>query len=165
MDARHLPLDTLRKAFQIEVDGYTFYSMAADKARTAAVRDMFAKLAVDEQQHQIFLKDIIRFYDVKGAAAFAVPLRSAEMLQLAGAVLPDRLGLLAQDAEFEGAVLSIGMQLETNAIACYSEVAEQALEAEVRGFYRFLTDWETQHLNALRRLHAALRPESGEHSA
>jgi len=164
MNAPYPPFDTLRRAFQIEVDGYTFYSMAADKARSAAVRDMFAKLAGDEQQHQVYLRDVIRYYDAKGASAFAVPLRSPEMLQLAEAVLPERLGVLAPEAEFEGAVLSIGMQLETNAIACYSEAAERASEAEVKGFYRFLSDWETQHLNALRRLHAAFRADFGEHS-
>ena len=160
MNAGHQPLDTLRRAFQIEVDGYTFYSMASEKARTASVGELFVKLASDEQQHQAFLKDIIRFYDVKGTAAFSVPLRSPEMRELTQQVLPDRLGVEAAVVEFEAAVLSIGMQLETNAIACYSEAAKLASKSQVKGFYRFLTDWEVQHLNALRTLHAALRTDS-----
>lgn len=158
MTARDLLLDTLRKAFQIEVDGYAFYSMAAEKARTAPVRALLARLAGDEKQHQAYLRDVIRFYDAKGTSAFAVPLRTPEMLALAHQVLPDRLAVQAGEAEFEGAVLSIGIQLETNAIACYSAAAD-ANEGEVKGFYRFLADWETQHLNALRDLFAALRAE------
>ena len=37
--------EVLRKAYQIEVDGYTFYSMAADRSTKPAVGELFAKLA------------------------------------------------------------------------------------------------------------------------
>lgn len=162
MSARDQVFEILRKAFQIEVDGHVFYTMAAEKSRSGPVRELFAKLAGDEKLHQQYLKDIIRFYDAQGVATFAVPLRTPEMLALSQRVLPQRLGVQAADAELEGAVLSIGIQLESNAIACYSDAATGATEAEVRGFYRFLADWESQHLIALQGLLATLRGEPGE---
>ncbi len=58
MSDREQMLDILRKAYQIEVDGYTFYSMTADRAEKEAVRDLFAKLAADEVQHQAYLKSV-----------------------------------------------------------------------------------------------------------
>ncbi len=161
MSARDQLLDVLRQAFQIEVEGYVFYEMAGEKARSAAVRELFAKLAGDEKQHQTYLKEVIRFYDVKGTSAFAVPLRTPEMLALSRQVLAPGLGVLADEAELEGAVLSIGMQLETNAIGCYTEAARTAGDGNVKGFYRFLADWETQHLTVLRSLDTTLRNGPG----
>ncbi len=162
MSERDPLLDVLRQAFQIEVDGYVFYQMAGEKARTAAVRELLARLAADERQHQAYLKEIIRFYDVKGTTAFAIPLRTPTLLALSRKVLPPGLGSEADEAELEGAVLSVGMQLETNAIAAYTEAAGAADDGNVKGFYRFLADWETQHLAALRSLDAALRGGPGQ---
>ena len=51
-------LDIVGKAYQIEVDGYTFYSMTAERATKPAVQELFAKLASDEVQHQAFLKEV-----------------------------------------------------------------------------------------------------------
>ncbi|MBD3872760.1 MAG: hypothetical protein IFK91_07590, partial [Acidobacteria bacterium] len=47
--------EILRKAYQIEVDGYTFYSMAADQASKQPVQELFDKLARDEVQHKAYL--------------------------------------------------------------------------------------------------------------
>jgi rubrerythrin len=61
-------LEILRKAYQIEVDGYTFYSMTAAQATKSAVKELFEKLAHDEVQHQNFLESVGKRYDAEGAA-------------------------------------------------------------------------------------------------
>ena len=38
----------LRKAYQVEVDGFTFYSMAAERAAKPATQKLFARLAQGE---------------------------------------------------------------------------------------------------------------------
>ena len=37
----------LRKAFQVEVDGFTFYSMTAERVTRPAVRRLFDSIRVD----------------------------------------------------------------------------------------------------------------------
>ena len=63
MTAEEQVLDILRKAYQIEVDGYTFYSMTAEQAIKPAVEELFARLAQDELQHQAFLRDVLGLGD------------------------------------------------------------------------------------------------------
>ena len=74
-------LDILRKAYQIEVDGYTFYSMTADRADKPAVQELFGKLAQDEVQHQAFLRGVLQRYDQllmsASAAASALATKSS----------------------------------------------------------------------------------------
>ncbi len=159
MSNREQILDILRKAYQIEVDGYTFYSMTAEKADKEAVQELFAKLAADELQHKAYLKGVAGRYDEKGVEAFRLDLRSPEVRSINQAVLTARFREQAASTDFELGVLSIGMTLETNAVKYFSAAAEQATESEVAEFYRFLADWEKQHYDALQGLFNAVRAE------
>ena len=164
MSTREAILDVLRKAYQIEVDGYTFYSMTADKADKPAVRDLFAKLASDELQHQAFLRDVLKHYDDKGVAAFVQHQRPPELRAFAQQIFSDQFRAQAQGAAFETAVLSVGMTLESRAIAYFSGAAEKASEKEVKDFYTFLADWEKQHLDALQNVFGMVRADFWEQS-
>ena len=159
MSNRKAILDILRKAYQIEVDGYTFYSMTAERADKQAVQELFAQLAEDEIQHQAYLRTIVGNYDAKGVDAFKLNLRSPELRALNQAVFTAKFREQAAITEFELGVLSIGMTLEANAVKYFSSAAEQATEKEVRGFYRFLADWEKRHYDALQGLFNAVRAE------
>jgi rubrerythrin len=152
-------VEILKKAYQIEVDGYTFYSMTADRADKPAVQELFAKLASDEVQHQAFLRSVLGRYHEAGVSAFQMPHRTPEMRLFSDRVFTDRFREQARGASFELGVLSVGMALESNAVAYFSGAAGQASEAEVKDFYQFLADWEKQHFDALQTLHEAVRSD------
>ena len=136
MTADEQILDILRKAYQIEVDGYTFYSMTADRADKPAVQELFGKLAQDEIQHQAFLREVLRNYDQKKTAAFPVSFRIPDNTRaFSEKVFTDRFREQAEGAAFEMAALSVGMTLEKNAVAHFSAAAQTATAEEVRQFY------------------------------
>jgi len=157
-------LDILRKAYQIEVDGYTFYSMTADKADKPAVQELFGKLAQDEVQHQAFLRSVLKNYSDKGVDAFSMGIVLPDFRVFSEKVFTDRFRDQAEGAAFEMAALSVGMTLEKNAVAYFSGAAANAAEAEVRKFYHFLAEWEQQHLNALASLTETIRGDFWEKS-
>lgn len=158
MDMREQILEILKKAYQIEVDGYTFYSMTAEKAEKPAVKELFEKLASDEVQHQAFLKTVSRNYTEKGVSAFAVQAKPVDFLStFSQKVFTDRFREQAKGAAFEMGVLSVGMTLETNAVTCFSTAAKGAEAQEVRKFYEFLAEWERQHFDALKSLYDSVR--------
>ena len=159
MNAREQILEILRKAYQIELDGYTFYAMTAEKANKPAVKELFQKLAEDEVQHQEFLRSVARRYEAEGAAAFAVARRAADLAGLTDHVFTTRFKEQAKGAAFEMGVLSVGLTLETNAMAHFNQAARTADSAEAREFYQFLADWEKQHFDTLSSLSAAIRDD------
>ena len=159
MSAREQILDILRRAYQIEVDGHTFYSMTAAKADKSAVRELFDKLAHDEVQHQAFLKEVLRGYDEKGTEAFRFHARIPEMSAFTAKIFTDQFRQQAAGAEFEVAALSIGMTLESRAIEYFSGAAKSAADNDVRTFYGFLADWERAHLDALSNLYNSVRAD------
>ena len=151
--------DILRKAYQIEVDGHTFYSMAADRADKEPVAELFDKLARDEVQHKAYLKSVMGSYEDKGVEAFNVHRRDPDLRAFTDGIFTDRFKAKAEGAEFELGVLSVGMTLEQNAISYFTGAAEHATDAEVRDFYRFLADWEKEHLDALQTLFDGVRQD------
>jgi rubrerythrin len=157
--ARDNILGILKKAYQIEVDGYTFYSMTADRADKPAVQELFGKLASDELQHKAFLREIIGNYDERGVAAFALRLREPDLRSFSEQVFTARFREQAEGATFEAGVLSVGLTLESNAISHFSVAASRATEKEVRQFYQFLADWEQQHFDALKAIFEAVKAD------
>jgi rubrerythrin len=152
-------LDIVGKAYQIETDGYTFYSMTAERASKPAVQELFAKLASDEVQHQAFLKTVAKNYDTQGTAAFQTGMTVPDARALASQIFTGRFREQAAGAQFEMAVLSIGMTLETNAIKYFTGAAKDATDREVREFYQFLANWESQHYDALQNLFNIVRED------
>jgi len=151
--------EILRRAYQIEVDGYTFYSMAAEQAKKPAVQELFDKLAHDEVQHKAYLRQVMSSYDERGAEAFAIQHRAPDLKAFTDTIFTDRFKQQAQGADFELGALSIGMTLETNAIRYFTAAASNATESEVREFYEFLAGWERQHLDALHVLYNGVRQD------
>ena len=97
--------EILRKAYQIEVDGYTFYSMAAEQARKEPVQELFDKLARDEVQHKAYLKSVMGSYDEKGIEAFAVHRRDPDLKEFTSTIFTDSFKRQAHGADFELGVL------------------------------------------------------------
>ncbi len=164
MTAREDIIDIVRKAYQIEVDGYTFYSMTADQATKPAVQDLFGKLAQDETQHQAFLRSVLKNYEQQGVGAFNVGVKLPDFRAFSDRLFTERFREQAEGAAFELAALSVGMTLEKNAVAYFSTAAREATESEVRTFYGFLADWERQHLDALQGLHESIRADFWDRS-
>ena len=158
-ETRDAILDIVNKAYQIEIDGYTFYSMTAERAQKTAVQELFAKLASDEVQHQAFLRSVARNYAEQGTHAFRFDPKTQDARAVTSQVFTGRFREQAAGAEFELAVLSIGMTLETNAIKYFSTAAGQSSDKEVREFYQFLADWEKQHFDALQNLFTMVRED------
>ena len=159
MHSRDTILEVINRAYQIEVDGYTFYSMTADRAQKPAVQELFSKLASDEVQHQAFLKSVAKNYDEQGAKAFRFETKLPDARAVASQIFTGRFREQAAGAQFEMAVLSIGMTLESNAITYFSTAAKQASDREVREFYQFLANWEQQHYDALQNIFSIVRSD------
>lgn len=158
-DPKDVIREVLRKAYQIEVDGYTFYSMAAEKAEKPAVGELFEKLARDEVQHKAYLKTVAGRLEEQGVQAFHLDVKRPDLKAFTDTLFTQRFREQARGAAFEAGVLSIGMTLEQNAVSYFSGAAKKATEEEVRDFYRFLADWERQHFEALNALYNAVRQD------
>jgi len=149
--------DVLRKAFQVEVDGFTLYSMTAERAIKPAAKKLFERLARDETEHQAYIRAVMRRYEEQGASSFRFDPRDPDLAEFSSQIFTDEFKEQAQGEIFATGVLSIGIQLESNAVAFFSAAAREASDPQISGFYRFLADWEGFHLRTLEQLYESIR--------
>jgi len=147
----------LRKAFQVEVDGFTFYSMVAERADKPAVQQLFERLARDETEHQAYIKAVMKRYEDLGVGSFRFDRRDPDLGEYSSKLFTEEFKSQAQGDILETGALSIGIQLERNAVAFFGSAADEASNPQVGGFYRFLADWEGSHLRLLEKLYDSIR--------
>lgn len=149
--------EVLRKAFQVEMDGFTFYSMNAERANKPAVRKLYERLARDETEHQAYLRAVMRRYEEHGAKSFHIERRDPDLAEFSSQIFTESLKDEAHGDVLEIGALSIGIQLESNAVAFFSATARDTGDPQISGFYQFLADWEGLHLRTLEQLFESVR--------
>ena len=141
-------LDILKKAILLEKRGKSFYTTVAHQTDKEAVRRFFSLMAEEEDNHIRVLSGQFKSlsetnhllnpdYDIQTSFDF-----SAE-------VLNTELKSQIEGAEFEAAAIAAAMAMEKNAIALYSQRAEEALDENEKALYRWLANWEKSHLKFL----------------
>lgn len=149
----------LEKALQAERDGFALYSMAAERAEDPGAREMFERLAQDEQHHHEALQK--QYVSLHGGNGWRVDVpmeMPGDDLDL-GAVFSEGFRERIEGKHVEASALSIGLLLERNAIAFYSKLAEEAETEALKVFFRQLADWEDTHYQLLLKLDEDLKED------
>ena len=141
--------DGLLKAIQAERDGYAFFQMAANSSEDPKAKEVFAQLADEELEHMRFLMKQRESILKTGKPDPSAKLGSRTVLSGLSPIFSDGIKARIGSAHFEMSALSIGIQLELDAIKFYRAQAEAADEPEVREFYTELAEWESGHYQAL----------------
>ncbi len=144
-------LDILKSALLLERRGKAFYEKVAEQAKSEAVRAFFARMAEEEDHHIAVLSDQFRAYQSRGAFT-PLPEEQRPAADLASSVLSGKLAESISAAGFEAAAVAAAMSLERDAIRVYAERAESAQDPEERALYRWLAEWEAEHLEFLGRV-------------
>ncbi|MCS7240232.1 MAG: hypothetical protein NZ651_03185 [Candidatus Bipolaricaulota bacterium] len=138
------PEDVLKGAILLEEWGRIFYQHAAMEAKSAGVKEIFSRLAHEEENHKEFLikmlSELIRTGGVQASSPSSMPVTSGISL--------DQVKKEIEVADFEAAAIYAGMALEERAVAFYAEKAKVAPPALAQ-LYRTLANWEQTHLDLL----------------
>lgn len=152
-------LDGLRKAIQAEVEGRSFYLMAAQSTSDPQGREVFERMADEERKHADYLRQQYRALSETGRVAPDADLGPTPDWQSFGSIFSKDLHRRAALAHFEMAALSVATQLEADAQRFYRTCAESAADPGVKAFFSQLSDWESGHYHVLLAQLDALKEE------
>ena len=144
-------VEGLLKAIKAERYGHSFYMMAANSTDDPKGKKVFEELAHEELNHMHFLG---KHYDsVLKTGMLDQSAKLGQRADLSGMspIFSESLKARIKDANFEMTSLSIGIQLEHDAMSYYSSQAEAADDPQVKKFYAELAEWEAGHYHALLR--------------
>lgn len=140
-------LEVLKDAIRAEVEGHSFYLMAAMTTTDSQGKEVFERLAREELDHAAFLRSQYDSLMTNGKvtdAKLGVPQVPAGST-IFSAELRDRISA----ANFEITALSIGAQLEQTAMTFYAKQANAAKDPAVTAIFQELEEWERGHYRLL----------------
>ena len=138
-------LAALKTAMEAEMTGHHFYNNAAATTEDAQGKETFTRLANEELLHFNYLKKQYASVLQTGGFDFSTPLAMADNPEISGPIFSQHLKDRLQQSHFEISALSVGMQLELNAVNFYRQCAEESDNTEVKAFFNQLVKWEQGH--------------------
>lgn len=154
---REILSEGLKKAAMAELEGHNFYMMAATTTRDSKGKEIFQQLAREEMDHFNFLKAHYESVMETGKLSEVARLGERGVFDDSWPIFSDKLKERAEDAHYEMTALSLGIQLEQDAMKFYKEQAEKVGEPDARKFFGELADWERGHYQALLKQQESLK--------
>lgn len=152
-------IDGLKKAMQAEADGHNFYVLAAKNTRDKKGKEVFISLAKDESDHLEYLKAQYQSFLKTGAPDKKVKLGKSKQRPGKSPIFSSDFKKRLGKAQLEMTALSIGAQLELNAIDFYRSESKNASDLVVKAFYAELAEWESGHYELLVRQQQLLQED------
>lgn len=148
-DATKKIAEGILQAMRAEHEGQYFYLMAAQSTQDPKGREIFKRLAKEEQDHFDFLK--AQYESVLRTGKPDVNLKLGPKSDLTGPnpIFSDALRSRIAEADYEMTALAVGIQLELTAEKYYSKAAQEASDSHVKSFFEELAQWESGHYHAL----------------
>jgi rubrerythrin len=153
------PLGILRRAMQIERDGYKFYNEAAERAVGERGQNMFRGLAADEEKHLRIL--LVEYRALESGQGWVDPTEALEKEFELDPANPDLPGeeypepspifTLAREPSLEGdiAALEFGMETEKLSYDLYNKSAKEQTDPAAKQAYKLLAKEENRHYEIL----------------
>lgn len=148
-DAAKKIAEGILQAMRAEHEGQYFYLMAAQTTQDPKGKEVFKRLAKEEQDHFEFLKS--QYESVLRTGKPDVNLKLGPKSDLTGPnpIFSDQLRSRIGEANYEMTALAVGIQLELTAQRYYSQAAENSSDPHVKSFFKELAEWESGHYHAL----------------
>lgn len=143
-------IEILQSAIQMEIDGKEFYQQAGEKSSNKLARELFHRLASEEDDHRRKFEEIYEALK-KGQDWPAVepPSGKGEQLETIFLKASKELGSEIKIAESELEVIETAMNMELKTYDLYRSQSEQSTSPLQKRFYQALAAEERGHHLAL----------------
>ncbi len=140
--------EILKNAILLEKRGQAFYGKVAEQASGKAVKQFFQIMADEEVKHVRILAEQFKAYQENQEFSTG-DFKNEHSGNIASKVLTDEIKKELSAADYEAAAISAAMSMEEKAIKLYSDRSAEAEDPNEKALYRWLADWEKQHLSFL----------------
>ena len=157
MDHNDKAIDVLKTAILLERRGKAFYTQAARQSESKSAKKIFEMMAEEEDAHIDFLTRQFKSYLENQEFLKTDP--APEEDEAIVEILTEQIKKEINAAGFEAAAISAAIDFENNAIAVYSNRAEEATDPNEKEMYQMLADWEKGHHHLLHKLNEDLKEQ------
>jgi rubrerythrin len=146
-----ISLKVLKNALLLEKRGKAFYQKVAQQTKNKTAKEFFQFMADEEDQHISLLSDQFKDYSNKGKF-HPTCFRETPDERIASMVFSKEMTRKINAASFEAAAVSAAMSMEEKAIRLYTQRGKAAKDPQEKAMYRWLAEWEAEHLEMLSKI-------------
>ncbi len=150
-------LDILKGAILLEHRGKALYESVIGTTESESVIELFRMLSREEDKHISVLNK--QFSLIAKGKSFDIAELEKEHAATHEAIITEEIVKSISGAGYEAAVISAALEFEKNAVKFYSKNAESAESDEEKKLFKWLTEWEKNHMLMLARLDNELKEE------
>lgn len=144
----------IKEAIRLEVNGRNFFNHAAEITHNELGKKMFHKLADEETKHiQAFSK---LFSDILKDTDWKKFVRDEELKGESALIDKLKERMKGEEGKSETQALSIGMELEENAIRFFQKAAEDVNDPVAKDIFLSISEEEKFHYDLLQAQHDSL---------
>ena len=151
-------VEILKNAILLEKRGKAFYHKVAEQASGKAVKAFFEIMADEEIKHIKILADQYKAYQ-ENQQFNPGDYSEKHGEETASKVITTAFKEEISAADYEAAAISAAMSMEKNAIMLYEDRAADANDPNEKALYKWLAEWENQHLYFLSEIDKELREQ------
>jgi rubrerythrin len=148
-------LDILKGAILLENRGKALYDSVVKASQSEGVKELFNMLSREEDKHIGVLTK--QFSRIAKGESFDIGELEKEHASTHEAIITDEIAEGISAAGYEAAVIAAALEFEKNAVKFYSEHAASAESEQEKKLYRWLTEWEKNHMLMMARLDNELK--------
>ncbi|MDO8898493.1 MAG: ferritin family protein [Bacteroidales bacterium] len=158
MEATKRATDILKTAILLERRGKAFYTLVARQTESKSAKKIFEMMAEEEDAHIEFLSKQFSHFE-KNHEFMKVEDHNDVDDTDAVMILSEQIKKEISAAGFEAAAISAAIDFENNAIAVYSQRAQEATDPNEKAMYHMLAEWEKGHHHLLHKLNEDLKEQ------
>ncbi|HRW79040.1 MAG TPA: ferritin family protein [Candidatus Sabulitectum sp.] len=147
-------LNAIKEAILLEKRGQVLYRSVAEKTGSAAVREVFTKMAEEEKKHEETLK--LHYSSLVSSGKLAAISKLGQVDDHTGEILRDKVRKEIKAAGYEAAAIAAAIALEKEAERFYLEKRDAAESDIEKDLFDWLATWEHGHMELLASMDKAL---------
>jgi rubrerythrin len=140
-------VEVIREAIKLEINGRAFFNHAAEVTHNELGKKMFAKLAQDEIRHLDVFGEL--FSKVIGGDEWKKYVDQEELKGESPLILSLKARMKKEEKAGELEAISIGMDLERNAMDFFDKSAKETVDPQARKIFEEICKEEQLHYNLL----------------
>jgi len=138
----------LKTAIDVEVNGMSTYTAFADKTQNENGKNMFRKLAKDEEEHEIMLKEQLEHLTKNGTWK-EIQIPQSKLQSLVPEVREKQIRTKGKAKLGEIDALNTALDMERKTAEYYREQAEKIEDTQAKAMFSQLAEWEDSHFDLI----------------
>lgn len=146
--------NAIKEAIRLEINGRNFFNHAAEITHNELGKKMFEKLAAEEMRHIEVFSEL--FTKILKEADWKKYVRDEELKGESALIEKLKERMRGAEGKSETQALSIGMELEENAIRFFQKAADEVDDPVAKEIFRNISEEEKFHYDLLQAQHDSL---------